>query len=260
MRDIMEGSTLESPHGQKITQSDILKDMRVTIIIPTLNEIIGMKAIMPQLKPEWYHQLIILDGGSTDGTAEYAREQGYFVYVQKRPGLRQAFTEVLPYVTGNVILVLSPDGNCRPEDIPVIINKMGEGYEMVIGSRYVKGAKSDDDDWITAFGNWVFAKTINFLYGSKYTDTIVMFRAFKKNLAYELELDKDDGYAIPEKIFRTQISWEALLTIRSAKRKLRVADVPAYEPRRIGGERKLQVWRWGAAYMYQILSEKFFWK
>lgn len=46
---------------------------------------------------------------------------------------------------------------------------MKEDYDMVIVSRYLDGAKSEDDDVITAFGNWLFTKTVNFLRGGHYT-------------------------------------------------------------------------------------------
>ncbi len=166
--------------------------MKVTLIVPTLNEIDGMKVIMPKIKKEWYDQLIVLDGGSTDGTIEYAKQHGYFVYVQKKQGFRQAYTEVLPYIKGDIVLTLSPDGNSIPELIPKLIEKMQEGYDMVIASRYLNGAKSEDDDFITAFGNWFFTKTINLLHGGKYTDVMVIFRAYKTNLIYDLELHKDE--------------------------------------------------------------------
>ena len=58
--------------------------MKTTLLIPTLNEINGMKAIMPQIKKEWCDQILILDGNSTDGTAEWARENGYEVYLHKQ--------------------------------------------------------------------------------------------------------------------------------------------------------------------------------
>jgi glycosyltransferase involved in cell wall biosynthesis len=231
--------------------------MKVTLVIPTLNEIDGMKVIMPRIKKEWYDQLIILDGGSTDGTVEYARKQGYFVHIQKGPGIRNGYTEVLPYVKGDVVLTFSPDGNCIPALIPRLIDKVKEGYDMVIASRYFDGAKSDDDDLVTAFGNWFFTKTINLLHGGKYTDAMGIFRAYKTKLIYDLELHKDGGYTTAETLFNTNVSWEPLLSVRAAKRKLKVAEIPGDEPARIGGKRKLQIFKWGAAYYFQFIKEIF---
>jgi glycosyltransferase involved in cell wall biosynthesis len=230
--------------------------LKVTLLVMTLNEIQGMRVIMPRVKQEWCDQIIVVDGGSTDGTIEYARDRGYLVYVQKRLGFRHAYVEVLPLVEGDVILTFSPDGNCIPELIPVLIEKMQSGYDMVIGSRYIQGAKSEDDDIITAFGNWFFTKTVNVLYGSQYTDVMGIFRAYRKQLIFDLELDRDDGYVTAERIFRTKISWEPLLSVRAAKMGLRTAEIPADEPRRLGGQRKLKVFKWGGAYYFQFLREK----
>ncbi len=92
---------------------------------------------MPQIDPRWASQVIIVDGGSTDGTIEWAREHGYEVYVQKKKGIRHAYLEVLPLIRGEIVLTFSPDGNCSPSAIPLILEKMQEGYDLVIGSRYV---------------------------------------------------------------------------------------------------------------------------
>jgi len=230
------------------------------LLVPTLNEIDGMRAVMPLVKKEWCDQVIILDGGSTDGTVEQAREMGYQVYIQKKKGFRNAYTEVWPMIEGDVVITFSPDGNSIPELIPPLIEKMREGYDMVIVSRYLKGAKSYDDDLITAFGNWLFTNTVNVLHGARYTDAMVIYRAYRTSLAYELELDKDEGYEIFEKLYRTNISWEPLLSVRAAKRKLRVAEIPGDEPARVGGQRKLQILKWGAAYYSQFFRELFHWK
>src|SRR5579872_6177776 len=109
--------------------------MKVTLLALTLNEIDGMKAIMPQIKREWVDQIIVVDGGSKDGTIEWARDNGYEVYVQKKRGIRHAYIEVMPLIKGDVILSISPDGNCPVEYIPEILRKMKEGYDLVIGSR-----------------------------------------------------------------------------------------------------------------------------
>lgn len=234
--------------------------MKTTLLVMTLNEVNGMKAIMPLIDRLWVDQIIVVDGGSKDGTIEWATENGYEVYVQKQQGFRHAYTEVWPRVSGDIVITFSPDGNSIPALIPCLIEKMRQGNDMVIASRYLEDAKSDDDDLITGFGNWLFTKTVNVLHGGRYTDVMVIFRAYRKNLIYELGLDKENAYALPEKLFGTKISWEPLLSVRAAKQRMRIAEIPGDEPPRIGGERKLQILRWGAAYYFQFIRELWFWK
>jgi glycosyltransferase involved in cell wall biosynthesis len=231
--------------------------MKTTLLALTLNEIDGVRTIMPQIPPGLFDQTLILDGGSTDGTIEWARDQGYTVYVQKRKGIRFAYLEALPLIEGDVIVSISPDGNCDPAVLPALLDKIREGYDLVIGSRYMAGVKSDDDDIVTAFGNWLFTRTVNALYGARYSDVMVIYRAFTRQLIYDLGLDRDSSYTLPEKLFRTVISWEPLMSVRAAKRGKRIGEVPAGEPKRIGGQRKLQVLRWGAAYYFQFWKERF---
>jgi glycosyltransferase involved in cell wall biosynthesis len=234
--------------------------LKITLLVLTLNEVDGMKAIMPQIKREWCDQIIVVDGGSTDGTIEYARDQGYFVYVQKQSGFRHAYCEVLPFVDGDIIITFSPDGNSIPEIIPDLIHKMEDGYDMVIVSRYLGNAKSEDDDLLTGFGNWFFTKTANVLHGGKYTDVMVLYRAYKKSLIQELELDQDRWYSTPEKLFSCKVSWEPLLSVRAARRNLKVTEIPGDEPPRIGGERKLRAWRWGSVFLYQFIRDFLIWR
>ncbi|GGB13569.1 hypothetical protein GCM10011491_46570 [Brucella endophytica] len=234
--------------------------MKTTLLVMTLNEIDGMKAIMPKIDRSWMDQIIVVDGGSKDGTIEWAKENGYDVFVQKQKGFRHAYTEVWPLVQGDIVITFSPDGNSVPELIPALIAKVKEGYDMVIASRYLAHARSEDDDIITSFGNWLFTRTVNILYGGRYTDVMVIYRAYRKAMAQELGLDREDAHALPEKLFRTKISWEPLLSVRAAKAKLKVAEIPGDEPARIGGERKLQIMRWGAAYYFQFVRELWFWR
>jgi glycosyltransferase involved in cell wall biosynthesis len=235
-------------------------DLKITLLVMTLNEIDGMKAIMPLVNSEWCDQIIVVDGGSTDGTIEWARDQGYKVYVQKQHGFRHAYTEVMPLVSGDVIITFSPDGNSIPELIPDLIAKMSEGYDMVIVSRYLESAKSEDDDVVTGFGNWLFTRTVNVLHGGNYTDAMVIYRAYRRQIVFDLELEKEEGYRLAEKLFHTHISWEPLLSVRAAKRKLKVAEIPGDEPPRIGGKKKLKILKWGAAYYFQFIREIFFWR
>jgi glycosyltransferase involved in cell wall biosynthesis len=231
-----------------------------TLLIPTLNEITGMKAIMPKVDRNWVDQVLFMDGGSTDGTIEWAQDHGYDVYVQKQTGIRQGFLEALPLVRGDVIITFTPDGNSVPEVIPELVAKMKEGFDMVIASRYLPPARSDDDDLLTGFGNWFFTKTVNVLFGGAYKDVMGIYRAYKKQLIYDLELDQDRWYQVPETLFCTRargVSWDPMLSARAARRRLKVAEVPGDEPARLGGVRKLRIWRWGAVCYYQFLRDFF---
>lgn len=232
----------------------------VTLLVPVLNEIVGMKAIMPLIRREWVDQILILDGGSSDGTADWARANGYEVHVQREPGIRQGYMQVLPHIRGDVVLTFSPDGNSIAELIPALTAKMDEGHDMVIVSRYKGSARSADDDLLTAFGNWFFTRTVNVLHGGRYTDAMVIFRAYRKRLIRDLELDQDRWYTTPEALFGCRISWEPMLSARAALRKLKVAEIPGDEPPRLGGERKLRVFRWGASYYFQFLRDFLMWR
>jgi glycosyltransferase involved in cell wall biosynthesis len=231
----------------------------VTLMIPTLNEEDGMREVMPKVKDEWVDQILIVDGNSKDRTVEIAKERGYEVYIQKKKGIRHAYIESFPLIRGDIVITFSPDGNSIPELIPPLIDKMREGYDMVIVSRYAKGAKSEDDDRMTGFGNWLFTSTINRLHHAEYTDAMVIYRAWKRELFTDLDLHKEKSYRT-EKWFGTVMGCEPLLSVRAAKRRLRVAEIPGDEPPRVGGERKLQVVRWGLAYMTQVWLEKVSWR
>ena len=97
---------------------------------------------------------------------------------------------------------------------------------------------------MTGFGNWLFTGTVNFLFRAHYTDAMVIYRAYRTSMIRELELDQDRWYRTPETLFFTRISWEPMLSARAAIRKLKIGEIPGDEPPRIGGERKLQMWRW----------------
>lgn len=217
--------------------------MKVTLIVFTLNEIDGMKIIMPRIKKEWYDELIIVDGGSTDGTIEYAQEQGYFIFLQKEKGAGAAFREALDKATGDIVITFSPDGNSLPDKIPQLLAKMKEGYDLVTVSRYLDGARSYDDDIVTAFGNRMFTGLVNLLFETRYTDLLVMYRAFLKGKIENLGLYTDTP------------SWGTLLLLRATKKGLRIGEIPGDEPKRFSGKRKMKPLFNGMCELFMICKE-----
>ena len=234
--------------------------MKFTLIVMTLNEIEAIKVIMPRVDRALFAQILFVDGGSTDGTVEWARENEYFVYEQKERGIRNGYLEAWPLIEGDAVITFSPDGNSIPEKLPELIEKMNEGYDLVIASRYLGDAKSEDDTVVSGFGNWLFTRTVNLLFKANYTDALVIYRAFNKNIIRFLNLDRDDDFILVEKMFfnppRT-LSWEPILAVLAHKYGYRVGEISASEPPRIGGEAKVKIIRWGGAIYVQFFLEFF---
>jgi glycosyltransferase involved in cell wall biosynthesis len=233
--------------------------MKTTILIMVLDEIQCLPIIMPQIDRKWADQILVVDGGSTDGSIEWCKENNWPVYEQKRKGIRFGYIESIPLCIGDVILTMSPDGNCDVSKIPAMIAVAKGGFDLTVGSRYLN-SKSDDDDLLTGFGNLCFRELVYYLYGGHLTDPMVIYRAFRKELFYELELHKEETYSLYERLFHTVISIEPIMTVRAIKAKKLIMEIGVGEPARIGGTRKLQIWRWGAAYLTQIIREVWFWK
>lgn len=227
-----------------------------TLLIPTLNEAEGMKQIMPRINPDWVDQILVVDGNSTDDTVQIARSFGCEVVVQKNKGIRHAYIEAFPKIRGEIVVTFSPDGNCIPEAIPDLIKKVNEGYDMVIASRYANGAKSDDDDLFTGFGNWLFTTIINKVHGGNFTDSMGIYRSYRTSLFYELGLNLEESYR-PEYWPFAVAGIEPLLSIRACKARIKMTEIGVDEPKRVAGVRKMQVIRWGATFLAQVVKEVF---
>lgn len=228
---------------------------RVSLIIPTKNEIEGMKWFMPQLKKEWYDELIIIDGGSTDGTIEYCKAHNYPIFQQNGVGLHAAYDDAYNMITGDIVVTITPDGNSLPELVPPLTDKIREGYDMVIASRYMGKARSYDDDFMTAIGNKCFTVLINLLFRASYTDALVGLRAYKKEAIEKMNLLYLQKQGWLNDRFYYMNSWESGSCIRAAKLGLKVTSIPGDEPKRIGGIRKLSIIKNGLGILLQIIIE-----
>lgn len=217
--------------------------MSVTLIAPTLNEIEAVRVVFPRIDRSWVDEFIVVDGGSTDGTVEYCRELGCTVHIQREKGYGAALREAIAISKGDYIIEFQPDGNSLPETIPAMIAKIKEGYDLVIGSRYLEGAKSYDDDPITKIGNRIFTKSVNLIFRASYTDVLIGYRIFRRDAFEKLGIDT------------TGLSWAIQLPIRFAKKGFRIAEIPADEPKRIGGVRKMRPFKHGLEFLGVMLKE-----
>lgn len=222
--------------------------MSTSVIIPTKNEITGMKKIVPQVNLEWADEWIVVDGNSTDGTIEEAKKLGLDVIQQKGVGLGDAYREAVKHATCENILFFSPDGNAPPEYIPQLIKKMTEGnYDIVQISRFGKNGRSEDDTVVTAFGNRMFTFLVNSFFGGKLTDALFGFKIIKKKVFQEINLDGEF------------LTLEQQMSIKSMKLNLKIAEIDGTEPKRLGDEAKMKPLTTGKQLSTQIIKEFIFW-
>jgi len=212
--------------------------MSFSIVLMTLNEITGCKLIIPRVDKSLFDELICIDGGSTDGTIEYLEKEGFKVIVQnkkyneKQIDLKQTkmsdayMMGVNAATSDHIVMPFTPDNNMIPEKLPELIKKAKEGYDYVCVSRYKDGAKSFDDNLITAFGNWMFTNLVNVLFGGKFTDVLGGYKCVKKDLYEKLNINSETA----------RISVHTQLAIGCLRNNIPYADIPGDEPERIGGK------------------------
>ena len=138
--------------------------LKKTLVLYTMNEIQGIKSIFDKIPIHLFDQFFVMDNHSDDGTVKFLEEHGVRVIQQKKPGRTNALIEAVGYATGDIIVSLSSDGNEKPEDIPKILEKFDEGYEMVTASRFLPDSKvdvGDDKLRIRVFGNKLCAFLVN---------------------------------------------------------------------------------------------------
>jgi len=222
--------------------------MSVIVFVLTLDEIDGVSEIMPKVKKEWADAIIFVDGGSTDGTPEKAKELGFEVIHQKNKGEGNACRVGTDATESDFVMFFSPDGNDDPDDIPKLIQKTKEGHDVIHISRFGKNSVSEDANLLDRFGNNMFTFLVNTFFGGNYTDALNGFRIIRRKLWDELKTDAQ------------YLNIEQQICIRLARRKIPILEIDGIEPKRIGGERKMRPLTTGAQLSYQIIKEFIFWK
>ena len=220
--DATLGGRLDGKQGKQAT---------IALLLPTLNELAGLKATLPEIDQSLFDQIVVIDGGSRDGTIEYALAMGVSVVSQIRPGLHYAIYDIVHSLTTDYVVEFSPDGNCKVEQLPELVAKMREGYDQVVVSRYLEHAISEDDHAISAFGNWLFTRIMRPLARFPITDSLNIYRGYKRSIV----LDPDFGHYLKGPCL------EPLVTGMCAIRGLSVVEIPGDEPMRIGGVTKRSI-------------------
>jgi glucosyl-dolichyl phosphate glucuronosyltransferase len=218
----------------------------VSVVIPALDEANNLPHVFATL-PRWVHEVVLVDGGSTDGTVSTARRlrSDLKVVMQSGTGKGDALAAGFAACTGDVIVMLDADGSMDGKEIPRFLDALLGGADFAKGSRFINGGRSDDITPIRRAGNKALNLLVNGLFGTRYTDLCYGFNAFWAHCLPRISLDCD-GFEV-----------ETLMNIRAAKAGLKVEEVPSHEYNRIHGTSKLKVVRDGRRVANTILRERF---
>lgn len=192
----------------------------VCVLVPTLDEAETIGPVIDGFVEQGFENVLVVDGGSTDGTRDLARERGARVVTQRGKGKGQAVREAFDYIDVPYVLMLDGDLTYDPADAPKMLEPLFEGRaDHVIGDRFAdmrEGAMPR----LNQFGNRVINSAFATIHGRNLGDILSGYRAFTLDSVRRIELESD-GFTI-----------ETELAVECVKHGVRTAVVPVtYHPR-----------------------------
>jgi glycosyltransferase involved in cell wall biosynthesis len=230
----------------------------VSVVVPALNEARNIPHVFAQM-PSDIHEVVLVDGFSTDGTVGVARQLMPEVRVvrQTRMGKGNALACGIAVATGDIVALVDADGSADPGEIPRFVRALLNGADFAKGTRFVEGGGSADITRLRSLGNYALTAFFNARYSRAYSDLCYGFNVFWRRHAAVLGLDAtspqrsgSDG-----RLWGDGFEVETLIHVRVAKAGLVVAEVPSYEHSRIHGVSNLNAFRDGRRVLRTILTE-----
>lgn len=242
---LAQTGTLRGPVSLDVALGQALVLPRVSFIVPTLNEAKNLPWLLPRI-PSWAHEVVVIDGRSTDDTVEVARRlrPDVKIVMERRRGKGAALKAGFEAATGDIIVMIDADGSMVPEEAIVFVGALMAGADLVKGSRFLQGAGTDDMSLFRMLGNWGLTQIVRVLYGGGFSDLCYGYMAFWRKHVATLDCDCD-GFEI-----------ETLINVRALKNHFNIVEIPSFEASRISGESNLHAIRDGWRVLRTILRER----
>lgn len=193
----------------------------VSVIIPARNEVEGLSRLLPKLLKILPHaEIIVVDDASTDNTSEICRAHGVTLFTHPyNLGNGAAVKSGARGARGEILVCMDADGQHQPEDIPRLLAKVEEGYDMVVGAR----GRESQAGAHRAVANGLYNRIASWMVGHKVEDLTSGFRAVRANKFRQFLYLLPNGFSYPTTI-----------TMSFFRAGYAVAYVPIVAPRRIG--------------------------
>ncbi len=205
---------------KNIPSSPNKKVPKIIISIPAYNEEKTLPYVLHEIKQvmsqhSYNYQILVLNDGSKDLTIEAAQSQGAIVISNKRNmGLAETFRREMRAcleLGAEIIIHTDADGQYHPQHIPQLIEKVREGYDLVLGSRFQ--GKIEKMPLLKRLGNIAFSKVLTSLTKVKITDSTTGYRAFTAEVARDINYINTFTYT------QEQI-------IKAAKQGFKITEIP----------------------------------
>ncbi|MEA1903166.1 MAG: polyprenol monophosphomannose synthase [Actinomycetota bacterium] len=211
---------------------------QVTVVVPTYNEHENLSDIAAAVSKHGY-RLLIVDDNSPDGTGDIAdrlsgeSELISVLHRDKKEGLGPAYAAGFDHLLAGqteMIIEMDADFSHDPDDLPRLVDAVGDGADLAIGSRYVPGGATPDWPWVRRFisrsGN-IYARM---MLGIPVKDATAGFRAFRREALSRLPYGEAEasGYG-----FQVEMAW------RAHQEGLRIVEVPISFKDRTRGKSKM---------------------
>ena len=186
----------------------------VCILIPTLNEGKTVGELVAQFKKLGYEDVLVIDGHSTDNTAEEASKAGARVVIQQDRGKGRAIKQAFAIIEKDITVMIDGDGTYLPEEVETLIAPIREGLaDHVMGDRTARPEKGAFTR-LNLFGNKMLNAAFNLEYHVKLRNLLTGYRAFNKKAIKKVDL-REAGFGI-----------EAEMTVECIKKDLRLYELP----------------------------------
>jgi glycosyltransferase involved in cell wall biosynthesis len=229
---------------------------RISIVVPALNEALNLAVVLPQLPA--VHEVILVDGGSVDGTIPAARRAlpGIVTVLQSRRGKGNALAAGFARVTGDIVVMFDADGSADPAELDRFVQALKDGADFAKGSRFTAGGGSADITPIRRLGNRGLNAVFNLAFGTGYSDLCYGYNAFWADLIPMLDLP---DHARPTASGRMQwgdgFEIETVINCRFATAEVEIVEVPSVEKLRIFGESNLNAVSDGLRVLKTLFTE-----
>ena len=226
-------------------------------MVPALNEALNLAAVLPQLPA--VHEVILVDGGSVDGTVASARRAlpGIITVQQSRKGKGNALAAGFARVTGDIVVMFDADGSADPAEIARFVEALKQGADFAKGSRNTSGGGSADITPVRHLGNRFLNGVFNLGFRTRYTDLCYGYNAFWADLIPLLDLP-DHRLPMPangKMMWGDGFEIETVINCRFAAADVSITEVPSVEKLRMFGESNLHAVSDGIRVLKTLIAE-----